>query len=165
MEEILFTLKPYKYDVIVIDYIGLTKGHDGKEQWKTLGNATRLCKRYAAMTNSIIIGAAQLSEENKLKYSKTMEEHANLAWFWDYGDEAKESKIIEILQRKSRTQNGFTFVLEPDFNYMRFKSISPEREREYHEKSKTKQQKQTEEKDTNIRRKEKTKERPNYFGA
>ncbi len=163
LEELLFILRPYGYTVIGIDYLGLTKGHDHERQWQSLGSSTRHCKRYAAMTHSIIIGAAQLNDENKLKYSKTMEEHANLAWYWNYDEKAKEANIIEVLQKKSRNQTGFSFFLGTDLAHMRFKNLSREKEREIERERQPKEKRETEEKETDRKRKEK-KKNP-YFSA
>jgi replicative DNA helicase len=161
-EDILFILKPYHYTVIGIDYLGLTKGHDGKEQWKTLGNATRSCKRYAVSNNNIVIAAAQLDNENKLKYSRTMEEHANLAWYWNYNkdEKAKESKIVEIEMPKTRTQTSFKMYLKANFNKMRFGNISYEEEKRIRDERSVKDQ---DEKDVKEKRKE-NKKNP-YFAS
>ncbi len=129
MEELLLTLKPYKYDVIIIDYVGLLKGVDGDDQWRALGRATRVAKRYAAATSSIVMAFAQLSKENEIRYSKTMVEHANAAWFWSWDETIKNSGIISIQQPKSRNQSSFAFYLRHDFAKMRFISLSAKEER------------------------------------
>jgi hypothetical protein len=156
MTDILFILKPYKYTVIGIDYIGLTKGNDGKEQWKTMGNDTRACKRFAVANNNIVIGAAQLNEDVKLKYSKTMEEHANLAWYWSYNrdEKAEESKIVEVSMPKTRSQLSFKMYLKANFNKMKFNNISMDEERKIRDERAPKPKETSEIKD---KRKEKSK--------
>jgi replicative DNA helicase len=129
MEELLLTLKPYEYDAIIIDYIGLLKGVDGDDQWRALGKATRFAKRFAVSTQTAVIAAVQMNEENKIKYSRTMAEHANLAWTWVWNETIRESGIIAIEQPKSRNQASFLFYLKHDFEKMRFISLTPKEER------------------------------------
>jgi replicative DNA helicase len=130
MDELLLTLKPHGYDVIIIDYIGLLKGVDGDDQWRALGKATRFAKRFASTTGCAVLGFVQLNEENKIRYSKTMVEHANAAWFWKFDDMIKESGIITVEQPKSRNQQAFPFYLKHNFSIMKFISLSPREERE-----------------------------------
>lgn len=124
IEEILFTLKPYAYDVIFIDYIGLLKGVDGDDQWRQLSNAARFAKRWAAMNGVQVILAAQLSDEGIVRYSKAIKEHASNMWTWIYNDAARESHIITVEQQKARSQRQFPFQLFEDFETMTMRDLT-----------------------------------------
>lgn len=124
INNLLMTLKPYKYDVILIDYLGLLKGVDGDDQAKALSRVTRISKRFAVANKNIVVGLAQLSKEGVVRYSRAMEEHANMAWYWTRDDEAKETEMVEIEMPKSRNQKSFNFLLGTDFEHMRFKDLS-----------------------------------------
>ena len=123
VEDILFTLKPRNFDVIIIDYIGLLKGTDGEDQAKKLGAAGRFCKRFADIHNMCIGVCAQLSEDNKVRYSRAINEHSGLSFSWQYDKAAKESHIVKIELPKSRNQNSRPFYMEEQFQYMRFGEV------------------------------------------
>lgn len=118
IEELLFTLKPYDYDVIFIDYIGLLKGVDGDDQWKQLGAAARFAKRFASINNIAIVILAQLSEEGIIRYSKQLKEHAALFFSWVRDNNSRESHVLDISLQKSRNQAEFNFQLIEDFETM-----------------------------------------------
>lgn len=119
IEEILTILKPYDYDVVIVDYIGLLKGADGDDSWRLLGNIARFGKIWARNENKLLIMLAQLSSEGDVRYSRTIVEHANNVWSWTYTDENRESGIIEVVPLKARNQKVFDFPLEHDFSTMR----------------------------------------------
>ncbi len=130
-EEILMILKPYGFQVIYIDYVGLTKGTDGDDQAKALGRATRYGKRFAKMTNTIVGVAAQLdSEFGRVRYSRAMVEHANVAWVWEFSENEINSGLIKVRQPKSRNQENFSFYLKHEFSHMRFNNLSIKEERQ-----------------------------------
>lgn len=112
LEEILMVVKPYRYRVVIIDYISLLKGVDGDDQWKKLGAVARFAKIYAKTTNTIVVLLVQLSKDGELKYSKTIAEHANNAWFFvNNGTPGEETTIWDIRQVKARNQQLFNFQL------------------------------------------------------
>ncbi|SRR6266481_1834205 len=119
MEEILFLLKPYGYDVIFIDYIGLLGGMDGDLQWQKLGEAVRFAKMFAKHTNTLIIINAQLSEEMVIRYSKALKEHASNMWAFSYS----ENNIIFIDQQKARQGKRFRFPLYSDHDKMAVRDL------------------------------------------
>lgn len=127
IEQIFLLLKPFKYDVIMIDYIGLLKGVDEQDYPRLLGRVARLGKRHAINTNTVVAACAQLSAEGIVRYSRAMQEHAQNLWIWKYGDEERNSKVIRVRQPKSRNQVGMDFFLQEDFRRMRFRGISNKR--------------------------------------
>jgi len=120
IEEVLFSLKPHCYDVIMIDYLGLLKGVDGDDQWRQLSNAARFAKRFATPNDCQIIVCAQLSDEGAIRYSRAIKEHSSNMWSWAYSSSARETHIIEVIQQKSRNQSGHSFKLVEDFSTMSF---------------------------------------------
>lgn len=126
-EEILFTLKPYNYDNIAVDYISLLKDVGADENSvKQLGNVARYSKVYATQTKSIITMCAQLSDEGKVKYSRAISENAGLSWLWTYTDENRESGLIDVRTGKSRNLVPINFTLGHDYSTMRIFDVQGE---------------------------------------
>lgn len=120
LEEILFTLKPHNFDVICIDYISLLKGVDADENSvKQLGAISRAGKIWANNTNTILIMLAQLSEDGKIKYARSIAENADVAWLWVYTDESRETGIIDVRTTKSRNLTPINFQLLTDYSIMK----------------------------------------------
>jgi replicative DNA helicase len=130
VEELLYGLKPYGYDVIVIDYLGLLKGVDGDDQWRRLSEAARFCKIFAEENNINIIALAQLSKDGEIRYSRGILEHANNSFSWVSDKRTKETGIIEVEQKKNRTGKTSNFFLEVDFTCMTMKDLSDNSKRD-----------------------------------
>jgi replicative DNA helicase len=133
IEELLYGLKPFNYDVIIIDYLGLLKGVDGDDQWRKLSEAARFCKMFAADNSIQIIALAQLDKEGEVRYSKGMLEHANNSFSWVCGRKEKERGIIEVEQKKARMAEAFPFYLRLNFNNMTVSSLTQEEQRQHME--------------------------------
>lgn len=124
IEEILFLLKPYKYNVIIIDYVSLLKTQgDGVNDWQELGGIARAAKVFARSNNTAVILLAQLSDEGRVKYSQKIKEDADLAWIWQYTDETRETGILDIRQLKARNMNPFPFQLLHNYEIMRIGDV------------------------------------------
>ena len=124
IEEILFLLRPYKYNVIIIDYISLLKGSsEGVNDWQELGAIARAAKVYAKANNTAVILLAQLSDEGKVKYSQKIKEDSDMCWVWTYTDETRETGILDIRQLKARNMNPFPFQLSHDYEIMRIADV------------------------------------------
>lgn len=136
IEEILFLLKPMKYKVIFIDYIGLLKGVGGDDQWQKLGAAARFAKIFAKNNKCCVVLCAQLSDEGAIKYSKAVEEHANTSFYWVYDETAKQTGIVEVTMKKARNQKPIIFYLKMDFAHMKVKDISAEEREMFMEQEK-----------------------------
>lgn len=106
IEEVLMTLKPYGYRVIIIDYLTLLKGTDGddagEKQWQKIGQIGRRCKLWAKANDAVVILVAQVDDEGKLRYSRALKEHANILWTWGVNKETRENKIMKINTEKAR---------------------------------------------------------------
>lgn len=121
MEDVLFTLKPFHFDIIMIDYIGLLGGLDGDNQWKKMMDAARFAKRWAETNDATVLIAAQLNQDQVIRYSKGICEHADLMWGWNAGklcDAVSGQKIIKIESQKGRNQEQLSFYLKVDYRKM-----------------------------------------------
>jgi replicative DNA helicase len=123
IEDICTGLRPYNYDVILIDYIGLLSGTSGDESWKQLGNVARWAKVFAKQNDCLVILLAQIKEDGVLRYSQTIGDHANNVVHWNFDDEAKETGVVTIKQKKARNQRLFDYKLAVDFSVMRFTDV------------------------------------------
>lgn len=116
MEDILMRMRPRGYDNIIVDYVGLLKGMDGDDQWRKLGGALRVAKIFAGSNQNIVTCIAQLdADTGNVRYSRTMVEHASLAWFWNRPD---ESGITTVKQPKARNLKPFDFPLKINYATM-----------------------------------------------
>lgn len=123
IDEILYGLLALGNRVILIDYISLLKGVDGDDAWQALGRVARRAKIFAKTHNIIVILLAQLSDEGKIRYAKAIVEHANIAWFWQYTEQARDSGILDIHPVKARNQDPTPFQLWHDFSIMQARDI------------------------------------------
>ena len=126
LEEFIFLLEPFGYDVEIVDYLNLLAGMDTDDQWRKLMGGARFCKRYAASRNKVIILLAQLGDDGALRYAKGLKDHVDYWWGWQYNEEARESGIITIKQYKARNDQLFDFPVEAAFDMMTVKDVSSE---------------------------------------
>ena len=117
IEEILAAIHPYGADVVYIDYITLLKGSTGEDQWRKLGEIARYGKVYAGNHNKVVVLAAQVNEDGKLKYSQTIREHSSVAWVFVATKESKEKGVLNIDVLKSRNQKGKNFSVKVDYEH------------------------------------------------
>lgn len=122
----LTLVQPYAFDAVFMDYISLFKDADDERQWQRLGQAVRFAKIWAEHTNTLVGIAAQLNEEDRVRYSRAMAEHASNQWRWKYDQIARETGIITIEQPKSRNQWDFSFELKVEPEYMKARDLTQE---------------------------------------
>lgn len=123
MENLLNMLKPFGYGVTIIDYVGLLEGMSGDRQWMNLSDAVYHAKNYSKATGSLVMILCQLSEDDKLRYSKGMKEHADVMWQWNYSTpEVRATKQLPIEVTKTRDGELMEFPLNEDFDCMRVTS-------------------------------------------
>jgi intein/homing endonuclease len=82
MEEALYGLLPFGYRVFLIDYISLLKGVDGDDAWQALGRVARFAKVFARINNVAVVLLAQLNDEGKIRYAKSIIEHCLTGDTW-----------------------------------------------------------------------------------
>lgn len=123
--EIAMELKPFGYDIIYIDYIGLLKQDPNKQMWESLGDHARSAKLAANSLNAAVVLLAQFDDEsNKLKYSKAIVANAHFVWAWDNNEEERQSGVVKIRQLKARNAEVYEFYLQRDFSTMTFGDYS-----------------------------------------
>ncbi len=125
MTAIALQLRPFAFDVIVVDYINLlSRGDtDSNNDALQLAEIARQAKVQAGQTNAVWIVCAQLNEQGDVKYSKAIKENSDYMWSWTYGDAERESHIIDITQQKSRNSKGFKFSLKERFEHQSFEDV------------------------------------------
>ena len=114
-------LKPFKYSVIVIDYINLLDHPNSTkmQDWQKLNELARELKLMAKDLNALIIAPTQMNDDGSLRYAKGLAEHANTVWTWKYGEEEQGTHILTIDQPAVRGWAPFKFFLMEDFSRMR----------------------------------------------
>lgn len=133
IEMLLSVAKPYAYDVLVIDYLGLLEGMSDENQWRLMSNAVRVCHLWAKQNDAVVIIAAQLSDEGMLRYSKGMAEHAKLMWSWKKTEQSMTTGIYEINQNKARQLSDHSFLLFFDKPHMKVTDATNEHKRAFNE--------------------------------
>lgn len=126
LETALATLKPFEYDVIIIDYIGLLEGLSGDDQWRAMTNASRYAKIWAKTNKCRVVLAAQLSEEGLLRYARGIKENASFFWHWRNDEHFKATGVAEMMQGKARQASDHSFYLYFDKPKMTVKDASAE---------------------------------------
>ena len=150
MEDLLFLLRPFGYNVIIIDYIGLLKGFEREDGWRKMMDAVRFAKRWAETTGTAVIILAQLSEDMIIRYSKGMKEHADWMWTWNAGklNETDGQTILKIEPQKGRNQAQTTFYLNVNYKKMSMVDATEEEIKWY--ESQKKQKKSSNSKETDV---------------
>lgn len=128
IQQTLQVTKPYNFKVLVLDYILLLEGVDSDTQPRVLSSIVRECKIYSGATKSLVIVLAQLDiDDDRIRYSKGMLEHADAAWTWNYSKpEDRENHRILMRQKKARDQELFDFELLENFECMQI--LNPDKE-------------------------------------
>jgi replicative DNA helicase len=96
------SLAPYMYDVIYIDYITLFHS-DMMDTWKMQLEYSRYLKTMAKRLNCVIVVLTQLSDEERVKYGKGIEENTDYWLWWRYReDQEQETNQGELRLDKAR---------------------------------------------------------------
>lgn len=115
-------IKPYGYDVVIVDYIGLMKPPAGiaNDERIQLGETVKALKLIAGKRylNAVVVGLAQLNDDNRIKYSRAMAEHANFVWWWRYGEREQELKQVIVNQDKARNATCYSMLWKIHFETM-----------------------------------------------
>lgn len=117
--EIGLLLKPYGFDCVIIDYLGLLHHHDPKKaQWERLGDLGMQCKVLTGTLGCPVIAAAQMSMEGDIRYAKALKEHADYVLNWFYKESEISTGIINVGQLATRHTEQFEFPLRARFEVM-----------------------------------------------
>ena len=125
IEETMAAVHSFNPDVIYIDYIGLLKGADGDDQWRQLGNIARYGKVYAGSHKKVVVLAAQVNEDGKIRYSQAIREHSSLAWTFVATKESREQGFLNFETIKSRNQMAKNFTLKVSYATSTLKDLDP----------------------------------------
>lgn len=126
LETALATLKPFEYDIIIVDYIGLLEGLSGDDQWRAMTNASRYAKIWAKNNRCRVLLAAQLSEDGMLRYARGIRENASFYWYWRNDEHFKATGVAEVIQGKARQASDHSFYLFFDKPKMTVKDATAE---------------------------------------
>jgi KaiC/GvpD/RAD55 family RecA-like ATPase len=155
IEEILFALKPFGFDVIIIDYVGLLRGIGGDDQWKALQAVTRFCHQFAKNNDCHVCLVAQLNDDGSLALSKGMKRDASLMWHWSITEKERESGIAMIVTDKARKQKMLNFPLRFIWDQLSVEDLSEEELNAFHEERRARKRKR--ETESSVKNAEKTK--------
>lgn len=126
MDKVLLMIKPFGYNVVVIDYITLLDERSDEQQWKVLSDVARKGKVFSRNTRSLVILLAQLDEDtDKVRYSRAIKEHADVAWAWNYSKkEHRDARMIQIRVMKGRDMDIFNFDISERFDIMTLENLN-----------------------------------------
>lgn len=93
--------KPFKFDIIVIDYITLFSSKF-QDTWKMQMEYSRFLKQMAKRMNCLVIILSQLNEDEQIKYGKAIKENTDYWFYWRYGEEEEEEGQTEMKAGKAR---------------------------------------------------------------
>jgi KaiC/GvpD/RAD55 family RecA-like ATPase len=96
------TTAPLMYDVIVIDYITLMHAQSHQSTWQMQMEYSRYLAMMAKKLNCVIVLLSQLSEDERVKYGKAIEENTDYWMWWPYGPEEEASGNVELRLAKAR---------------------------------------------------------------
>lgn len=120
MDDVLYMTAANNDQVTIIDYIGLLEDIDTNNQAATLSEAVRKAKIHATQNQRLYIILVQLdSESGKVRYSRGMNEHADVLITWSYVDaEVRATHELPMEVEKARDGELFGFLVAEDFATM-----------------------------------------------
>ncbi len=121
IDDVYRMIKPFSYQIVMIDYIGLLAGMDHESQWFKLSEVAAVSKRFSREgAKCLVVILAQLDDTtDKLRYSKGIKEHADTMWQWNYTkQEQRELRILPIRVEKDRDGEVFNFELAERYDIM-----------------------------------------------
>lgn len=125
IRDIAARIKPHKYDIVYIDYVGLLKEPAGVSQQKVLGDHVRDCKLAAKNLNCVMAPLVQLDDETlTIKYSKAIKANSDFIWAWEVDAKQQEAGVIKVMQQKARSASPYDFYLSVDFSRMAFEDYN-----------------------------------------
>lgn len=120
MDDVLYMTAANNDQVTIIDYVGLLEDIDTNNQAATLSEAVRKAKVHATQNKRLYIILVQLdSESGKVRYSRGMNEHADVLITWSYVDaEVRATHELPMEVEKARDGELFGFLVAEDFATM-----------------------------------------------
>lgn len=121
IDDVLRMVKPFRFDVIGIDYVSLLSEGSGKrDQWQVLNDIIKDCKVFSRENKCLVIVLCQLDDESdRLRYAKGMKDHADVMWSWNYSKkEQREMRVLPVNTNKARDGELLNFDLAERFDIM-----------------------------------------------
>lgn len=120
MDDVLHLADATGSHVSIIDYLGLLNDISMENQAAALSEAVRKAKIHANNTGRLYILLVQLdSDTGKIRYSRGMQEHCDVALTWSYVDpEVRALHSLPITVAKARDGELFDFEVPEEFAYM-----------------------------------------------
>ena len=120
MDDVLHLADATGSHVSIIDYLGLLNDISTDNQAAALSEAVRKAKIHANNTGRLYILLVQLdSDTGKIRYSRGMQEHCDVALTWSYVDpEVRALHSLPITVAKARDGELFDFEVPEEFAYM-----------------------------------------------
>lgn len=95
-------LAPFMYDVILVDYVTLFHSA-GEDTWKMQLEYSKYLKAMAKRLGCVVVLLTQLSDEERVKYGKAIEENTDYWLWWRWReDEEQETGDVELKLAKAR---------------------------------------------------------------
>lgn len=137
-------LKYQGYDVVIIDYINLLASGGAQDLWLQIHNAAQYIKMMAKDLNCLVYLLAQLNEEGRAKYGRSLEEACDVWIHWKLdrdkmfhkGHKKGEKTRVEDLPTtrfkhgKARDYEPFEWELAFDGQNSQFRDIESDLEEE-----------------------------------
>lgn len=120
MDDVLHLADATGAQVSIIDYVGLLNDISTDNQAANLSEAVRKAKIHANNTGRLYILLVQLdSDSGKIRYSRGMQEHCDVALTWSYVDmEVRALKALPITVAKARDGELFEFEVPEEYGVM-----------------------------------------------
>jgi len=95
-------LAPFMYDIILVDYITLFHSA-GADTWKMQLEYSKYLKAMSKRLGCVVVLLTQLSDEERVKYGKAIEENTDYWIWWRWReDEEQETGDVELKLAKAR---------------------------------------------------------------
>ena len=123
--ELVNEVKAYEYDLILVDYVNLLEPISKADERVQLGEIARALKLGAGENylNCAMVVLAQLNDENRIKYSRAMAEHADFILWWRMGEEEKATHSFILHQDKARNARQYSIQFREKFSRMQVEAI------------------------------------------
>lgn len=99
-------IAPYKYDVIVVDYLSLFEGMRGQDFWMRIGESAADFQSYAIRNAAVTITVCQTDEDGKARLSAQIKDNAGLMWTWTANKKDKDEDNEKPVKGKRVTKQG-----------------------------------------------------------
>lgn len=111
-------LAPLEFDIIYIDYITLFNSR-GQDTWKAQFEYSKYLKTLAKKLGCVIVALTQLSDEERVKYGKSVEENTDYWIWWNWDPQSKELGETTLNLDKARhAPDGVRFRTRFNFPMM-----------------------------------------------